>query len=639
MKYLVLGSLMLISSRAEAVEWPSLEAPPYQDQIAPKDRVLIISLEDYAYLSDIRNASQNALEWKNYFLETLGVPSKNIILLENENATRNKIKQAVSKSSKKLSRQGRLWIIYIGHGATSFKGDSGLILPYHTESTAKSVYENGLSLETIQELNDPANSRTIAIFDCSFNGKDRSGAPIVSNMPIQDGILPKMGEATIVQAAKIGETARLNDGNYRPGLSYLLLGGLRGWAEEDQDGWVSLEEASNYADRILDAQSIHVAGTYRKQKISEAKEKGPPLVVVDPEIKAKEPVDYIPVGMLAENVSLNDLLNELKQQRTFEVEVEKLMNEQVSAIRIEASKAWKEVRRFAQDRADDPAKVAVYAFLREYEDKEINVRGQKMLVDIPEVSQARSLLLQLATPSVLGTDFAWIKDGSFLMGNANGAADASIVRTIKLTHSFYISTTEIPQKLYQAILNENPSSVKADALPVTNVSWYDAVRFANALSAYEGFEECYQIKGEEVLFPKGVDCLGYRLPTEAEWEYAARAKSKYVFSGGNRLSKLAWTVDNSGDESHYIGQKLPNAFGLYDMSGNVWEWCWDQYDTYDPSQTIDPLGAQDGQYRVRRGGSYQQEVNYARVDTRYSVHPNYRSPEQGFRLVRTAPEL
>ncbi len=639
MKYLVLSSLMLIASQAQAVEWPSLEAPPYQDQISPKDRAIIISIEDYAYLSDVRNASQNALEWQNYFLETIGIPSKNVILLENGEATKNKIKQALAKSSRKLSRQGRLWIIYIGHGATSFKGDSGMILPFHTEATAKSVYEKGLSLEKIRELSGDANKRTIAIFDCSFDARDRSGSPLVSNMPLQEGLTPRMGEATIVQAAKEGEYARLNDGNRRPALSYLLLGGLRGWAEEDKDGWVSLEEAVNYANLISESQSIEVTGIYRKQKISEAKEKGPVLEVENNQIKAKKPVDYIPVGMLSEDVSLNDLLNELKQQRTFEIEVEKLMNEQVVAIRQEGAAAWKEVRSFAQDRADDPAKVAVYAFLREYEDKEINVRGKKMAVDIPEVSQARSLLLQLATPSVLGAEFAWVKEGSFLMGNPKGSGDENISRTIKLTHSFYVSTTEIPQKLYQEILNENPSAVKADSLPVTNVSWYDAIRFANALSAYEGFEECYQIEGEEVSFPKGVDCLGYRLPTEAEWEYAARAKSNYVFSGGNRLSKLAWTAENSEDELHYIGQKLPNSFGLYDMSGNVWEWCWDRYDTYDPSETIDPLGAKDGVYRVRRGGSFKQELGQARVDTRYSVHPNYRSPEQGFRLVRTASEL
>ena len=639
MKYLVLSSLMFVASQAEAVEWPSLSEPPYQDQIAPKDRVLIISLEDYAYLSDVRNASQNALEWKNYFLGTMGIPSKNIIMLENNNATKDKIKQAISKSSRKLSRQGRLWIIYIGHGATSFQGDSGMILPFHTEATAKSVYESGITLDEITELNEAAGSRTIAIFDCSFNARDRFGAPLVSNMPLQEGINPKMGEATIVRAAKTGEVAHLNQGNFRPALSYLLLGGLRGWAEVNQDGWVSLDEAIDYANMVVESQSISVSGPHRKQKISEAKEKGPPLGASSSDIQAKAPVDYIPVGMLAEDVSLHDLLNELKQQRTFEVEVEKLMNEQVSAIRQEAAKAWKEVRRFAQDRVDDPSKVAVYAFLREYEDKEINVRGQKLMVDIPEVSQARNLLLQLATPSVMGTDFAWIKDGSFLMGNPKGSGDQAVARTIKLTHSFYISTTEISQKLYQAILNENPSVIKADSLPVTNVSWYDAVRFANSLSAYEGYEECYQIKGEEVLFPKGVDCLGYRLPTEAEWEYAARAKSNYVFSGGNRLSKLAWTAETSGDEIHYTAQKLPNGFGLYDMSGNVWEWCWDRYAAYDPSETTDPLGAKEGQYRIRRGGSYKQELDYARVDTRYSVHPNYRSPEQGFRLVRTALEL
>ena len=638
MKYVVLSSLMFVASQAEATEWPSLDVPLYQDQLAPKDRVVIISLETYAHLDDVQNASQNAEEWKLYFLETLGISDSNIKVLQNDSATKDEIIRSVRQAEKRLSEEGRLWIVYIGYGATSFHEGTGLILPFTTEATAKSVYQEGLSLDEIASVSESGHKQTIAIFDCSFDARDRMGKPLAANMPMQSGLIPTMGNATVIYAADKDEYARLNKDNSRSAMSYLLLGGLRGWADSNADGWVSLEEATEYADVMTPSQSIGIMGYYRKDNMSEAQEKNP-AERSEGILKGTDSVDFVPIEVLADDVELIDLLGELEARRRAEVEIEILMNEQIVSIREAATTVWKEIRDFAEYRADDPARLAVDAFLKEYENREIEVRGQKMNVDIPEVSQAQNLLLQLATPSILGTEFARVKSGTFVMGNPNATGADAGTREIELTHSFYISTTEITQKLYQIVLNENPSTGKDESLPVTNVSWYDAIRFANALSAYEGFEECYQIREEEVVFPKGLECSGYRLPTEAEWEYAAKARQRYVFSGGTRWSRLVWTAENSDDEVHYVAQKLPNAFGLYDMSGNVWEWVWDIHAPYDQSETIDPLGAKEGVYRIRRGGSFQEELNYARVDVRYSAHPNYISLEQGFRLVRTAPEL
>ena len=283
-----------------------------------------------------------------------------------------------------------------------------------------------------------------------------------------------------------------------------------------------------------------------------------------------------------------------------------------------------------------PARVAVYAFLREYQDVVIQVQGQDFEVDIPEVQLARQLLSQLATPTIEGVEFTWVSGGVFEMGNSQMS---SMAHSVRLSHSFYISTTEVTQGLYQAMMDDNPSATKGDLYPVTNVSWFDAIQFANALSTFEGLEQCYEITGDTVTLALGMDCLGYRLPTEAEWEFVARANTPGGFSGGDRLARLGWVDSNSGGEVHFVAQKSANEFGLYDLSGNVSEWVWDWYGEYQVSENVDPIGPSKGTYKVQRGGSAVSNVGQARVDSRHPVDPAYRSPFQGFRVVRTVPDL
>jgi formylglycine-generating enzyme required for sulfatase activity len=347
-------------------------------------------------------------------------------------------------------------------------------------------------------------------------------------------------------------------------------------------------------------------------------------------------MSLVPEGMLSEGVTLENLLNELAQQREYEVQIQQEIDSQVAYLREAASLHWQKVRGFAQQRVDDPARVAVYAFLREYQNVIIHVQGKEYDVDIPEVQLARQLLTRLATPTIEGVDFTWIPADNFVMGNSD---KKSFEHPVRLNHSFYASTTEVTQQLYQFILNENPSAFQGTLFPVTNVSWFDAVRFSNALSSFEGLEERYTIKGETVTFPLGTDCLGYRLPTEAEWEYAARGNGKGGFSGGDRISRLGWVDINSGEEVHFVKQKVANTFGLFDMSGNVSEWVWDWYEPYDPANASDPIGPVEGIYRVQRGGSAMTNISAARVDARYPVQPAYVSPSQGFRIVRTVPDI
>jgi hypothetical protein len=181
---------------------------------------------------------------------------------------------------------------------------------------------------------------------------------------------------------------------------------------------------------------------------------------------------------------------------------------------------------------------------------------------------------------------------------------------------YMIAKTEVTQGLWIAVMGTNPSYFKGYDLPVESVSWDDCQEFIKKLN---------QLTGKT-----------YRLPTEAEWEYAARGgkKSKgYQYAGGNSIKEVAWYNGNTGYGTHPVGQKQPNELGLYDMSGNVWEWCQDWYDSYASSSQTNPTGPTSGSYRVLRGGSWDYGVGECRVSNREASNPSFRSGGRGFRLV------
>jgi formylglycine-generating enzyme required for sulfatase activity len=188
--------------------------------------------------------------------------------------------------------------------------------------------------------------------------------------------------------------------------------------------------------------------------------------------------------------------------------------------------------------------------------------------------------------------------------------------------AFSLSKYQVTQELYFAITQKLPSTFEGNKRPVESVSWYDAIHFCNLLSKNSGFKECYLIdnEAEEVSLNNQAD--GYRLPTDAEWEYACRAGSRKVRYG--ELEDIAWYKENSEHKTHEVGLKDPNDWGLYDMLGNVWEWCWDIYDkeVYGP-------------YRIFRGGGWYDPARGCLASNRRRSHPTFAIDDLGFRIARS----
>jgi formylglycine-generating enzyme required for sulfatase activity len=282
----------------------------------------------------------------------------------------------------------------------------------------------------------------------------------------------------------------------------------------------------------------------------------------------------------------------------------------------------------------------------------------------------------------------WINAGTFTMGSDwlhlhpdHGEDDyiegnwEGPKHQVTLTRGFYIGKYQVTQEQWEEVMGSenNPSyfdgSVGKEPAegevqgkrPVENVNWFDAIVFCNKLSIMEKLSPAYKINGSTdpddwgnipthiyhhentELWNSTIEIVanskGYRLPTEAQWEYACRAGTTKDYSYGSddpsaTVGNIAWYYGNSGNKTHEVGKKSPNPWGLYDMHGNVWEWCWDWYSDYPETAVTDPSGPSSGTYRVYRGGSWGLSAVHARSSDRFHFEPTGISETVGFRLVR-----
>ena len=255
-----------------------------------------------------------------------------------------------------------------------------------------------------------------------------------------------------------------------------------------------------------------------------------------------------------------------------------------------------------------------YAVLGEKKsgEKTINVSMQGGAVPAVKLSFNKTF-------TVNGVSFTMVpvEGGTFQMGSNDGEIREKPVHSVTLS-DYYIGQTEVTQELWQAVMGSNPSYYRFEGAknPVNQVSWKDCQKFISKLNRLTGGR--------------------FRLPTEAEWEYAARGGNKsrgYKYNGSDDLGSVAWYKDNSGNEVHPVGSKSPNELGLYDMSGNVWEWCSDRYGAYSSLPQTNPTGAARGSDRVQRGGGYVYDESSCRSANRSRYSPTYRNSVCGLRLA------
>ncbi len=243
-----------------------------------------------------------------------------------------------------------------------------------------------------------------------------------------------------------------------------------------------------------------------------------------------------------------------------------------------------------------------------------------------------------------------IEPGTFRMGSEvdeEGRREDEALHEVRISRAFELGRTPVTQALWSAVMAANPSRFVGEEHPVETVSWMDAVRFCNVLSRKAGLGLAYQASGAQVTWDREAE--GFRLPTEAEWEYAARAGGRHRFAGSDSHSAVAVSErvlrTDAGvfkkPKTRFLGtmpvaSREPNAWDLYDLSGNVWEWCWDWYDPSPEGPVTDPVGPEIGQARVARGGSWKAEdPRFLRVAVRDSYDPAFRYTGVGLRLARS----
>jgi formylglycine-generating enzyme required for sulfatase activity len=270
--------------------------------------------------------------------------------------------------------------------------------------------------------------------------------------------------------------------------------------------------------------------------------------------------------------------------------------------------------------------------------------GTRPVANVP--AQPTPAPVQPAAPpqNPVPNNMVRINGGTFTMGSpANEKRDSDEVQHQVTVSSFYMGRTEVTQREYQEVMGTNPSNFKGDNLPVETVSWYDAVEYCNKRSQREGLTPAYTISGTTVTWNRNAN--GYRLPTEAEWEYACRAGTTTPFSTGNNITTSQANYDgnypyNNNAKGEYrrkttpVGSFSPNAWGLHDMHGNLREWCWDWYGSYSSGAQTDPTGASSGSNRVVRGGYWGKSAGVVRSADRAYDSPSDRGDYIGFRLVR-----
>lgn len=627
---LLLALLLLVPAadapaRGTTVAWPDLSRAAGRVGGGEKDAAVVVGIGDYAELPDVPGATANARDWETYFVEARRVRPSRVAVLLDERAKLPLVEEAIEKARGQVERDGTLWFVFVGHGAPSRDGKEGVLVTWDAGREPRLLYDRSLGQrDLLAALGKGRQANTVVLLDACFSGQGTGTGETLARglQPLIPTALPAVTAtgAVVFTAGRGDQFAGPLPGVERPAFSYLMLGALRGWADTseyvgNQDGKVTVAEAVGYAQDALAAvvegrtQEPQAFGKSKDLVLAAgARETGPDLVALRRALRgdtAVAPVRPTPAFTTP---------------------------------------------------SDRPA-------------------PPRSLADLPP---------------------GWVRlePGEFWMGSPTGEPGREayeVPHRVRLTRAFALKTTEVTQGEWKRQMGSNPSRFSScgDECPVEAVNWYEAVEYLNRLSRSEGLEACYDVNGcggtlggscqewtEDryctgdyacsVVRFRGLDCRGYRLPTESEWEYAARAgTTTALYTGGisvrgdcdaPELDAIAWYCGNSAASyggaatcnwqgmqhpaaacgTQPVARRRPNAWGLYDMLGNVSEWCGDGWGDY-PAEATDPGGDEGGSDRVHRGGSWMSRPTYVRAADRRATGPAFRVDFLGFRPARSLP--
>jgi formylglycine-generating enzyme required for sulfatase activity len=553
---------------------------------AENKTALVIGNGNYAHFSRLANPKKEATDMKNA-LQRLGFEV--IILID---GTENQIADALYEFEMKLEQRGGLALFHYGGHGVQVKGSNYIIPVDANIPDERRVKANAVDLDEILGVMDVSGSRTnIVILDaCRDNplpGASRSssrGLARVDNPP---------PDSIIVYSADAGTTAE--DGLFTPTLlKYLETPGmefsdmLRSVRSDVINGSGGKQRTGEYNQLVSEIYLAGASGTVTKKPGFQMDAATYGSIKLSLAEKGTVYVDGVHMGSIdgGRSATLSDIITGSHQ-----IDIRYGSHSEQRSIQINENKT------------------ASATF------------NYKAPVETPQSNDR----------------MVHVQGGTFQMGSIELRDYEKPVHRVTLS-DFYISKYEVTQGEYKALMGKSPSNSSkgiGDNYPVNTVSWNEAVEYCNALSRKEGLTPAYSGSGNNVSC--NFNANGYRLPTEAEWEYAARGgqnSRNYNFAGSNNLENIAWHEDNSGSKTHPVGQKQANELGLYDMTGNVWEWCWDWYERYSSGSQSDPEGSSSAAGRIRRGGSWLDSAVNSHLAYRNTSVPSYKHGRVGFRVVR-----
>jgi len=658
---------------------PGIDDPLRTGCKSSRDSAVVIGIEEYPFLQlGVPYAMRDAEAFESLAIYTLGIPPSRVQLLQGPTCAQ--MIKALQQAGEETGVDGTVYVYFAGHGSASSAGERlilGADVPYDVDL----FEDSGLTLDRVQRLAGVGGARLVLLVDACYTGAGRTGGALVEGgrTYVPHGAVEAETRATVWTAAGPDEVAGPLDAVQHGAFSYFAIGALRGWADGEldgeRDGQVSAEEADRFVRRALKEVGIRsqhpsLDGDDTVLATGGRKLEGSPDLMALREttpaagrtgsgsvptsaatVSTGSGVDLAAAAAEAERLrSEREVLEEREReiQRQLAEDRERRREEAESDLLGSARSEWLALAPLMESPSPESADV-LELYVQKYGDASVTVDGETTPVEVAYVDDARDWLRRHAGRLVgggvggavidrHGYEMVRIEPGEFRMGSPSGEKDRDDDETrhqVSITQGFAIGSTEVTQALYKAVMGENPSRFKGNNNPVEQVSWHDVVELCNRLSEMEGLESAYRISGETVTWDRSAN--GYRLPTEAEWEYAARGGEEQVYSGSDDIGDVAWYSSNSGKRTHEVGGKQANGWGLYDMTGNVWEWVWDWYGEYPSGTVTDPVGPSTGSNRVHRGGSWYDTPRGARVANRIRYVPGYRFNDLGFRLARSLP--